>query len=138
MSAARKALVALVSATVIMGVAGCGTSGAPQSTSSSSTSTPTSSEAPPVAAAGSACAEIGGTVGGEQTCSVHAETPEYTIDIKFPVGYPDQKTKLFTYDDRGNKKTETDENGHVTQFAYDQMNRLAEQLQLPLHKQVVT
>jgi hypothetical protein len=91
MSAARKALVALVSATVIMGVAGCGTSGAPQSTSSSSTSTPTSSEAPPVAAAGSACAEIGGTVADKQTCSVHVETPEYTIDIKFPVDYPDQK-----------------------------------------------
>lgn len=42
-----------------------------------------------VATAQSACPELGGTVGGDQICRVHTANPTYTLDITFPVGYPD-------------------------------------------------
>lgn len=42
------------------------------------------------AAAASACEELEGTVGDANLCTVHTETPNYTIDMSFPVDYPDQ------------------------------------------------
>jgi hypothetical protein len=40
--------------------------------------------------ASSACSDLGGTVGADQMCAVHTQTPGYTIDMKFPTDYPDQ------------------------------------------------
>ncbi len=43
------------------------------------------------AAAQSACADLGGTVGQDQMCSVHTSNSTYTLDITFPNDYPDQQ-----------------------------------------------
>ena len=43
-----------------------------------------------VAAADSPCASLGGDVQDEQTCHVHASTSTYTLDMTFPIDYPDQ------------------------------------------------
>ena len=45
----------------------------------------------PVAAAQSACVDLGGTVDGDQTCQVHTANATYTLDYTFPVDYPDQQ-----------------------------------------------
>jgi len=45
----------------------------------------------PVAAADSACPTLGGDVEDDQTCHVHASTPTYTLDMKFPLDYPDEQ-----------------------------------------------
>lgn len=45
----------------------------------------------PTAMAQSACAELGGTVGPDQTCAVHAENDTYLLDFTFPAQYPDQQ-----------------------------------------------
>lgn len=45
----------------------------------------------PSAAAVSPCAELGGTLDSGQ-CHVHASTASYTLDMRFPVDYPDQQT----------------------------------------------
>jgi hypothetical protein len=89
MTDGRKALAAFASAAVIVGVAGCGTSDSPQPTSTASSSAAASSS--PIPATASACTDLGGTVGGDQTCTVHTATPQYTIDIAFPVDYPEQQ-----------------------------------------------
>lgn len=78
----RKVFVALTATAVFLAATACGTS----STAQPSTST---SAAP---SAQSACADLGGAVGGDQICHVDAATPLYTIDMSFPVDYPDQKT----------------------------------------------
>lgn len=38
------------------------------------------------------CADLGGTVEAEQICRLHASTPTYTLDLRYPVDYPDQQT----------------------------------------------
>ncbi len=43
------------------------------------------------AAAQSACAELGGTVGQDQICHGHIVTTDYTLDLSYPVSYPDQQ-----------------------------------------------
>ncbi|HEY1839572.1 MAG TPA: esterase [Mycobacterium sp.] len=43
-----------------------------------------------LAAADSACTSLGGALQDDQTCNVHAATPTYTLDMTFPVDYPDQ------------------------------------------------
>jgi len=60
----------------------------PPTTATSGTTT--TSVAPTTTAAASACTELEGTVGGANLCMVHTETPGYTIDMSFPVDYPDQ------------------------------------------------
>jgi hypothetical protein len=45
----------------------------------------------PTASAQSACAGLGGTVDGDQTCHVHSATSSYTLDFTFPVSYPDRQ-----------------------------------------------
>ncbi|MCB0948098.1 MAG: DUF3298 domain-containing protein [Mycobacterium sp.] len=47
--------------------------------------------AAPVAAAQSACADLGGTVDAEKVCRVHVENPTYRLDYVFPADYPDQQ-----------------------------------------------
>ncbi len=45
----------------------------------------------PVAAADSPCTSMGGIVEAEQTCHVHAANSTYTLDMKFPLDYPDEQ-----------------------------------------------
>jgi hypothetical protein len=85
--ATRTRFIALVSAAVVVGAAGCGTSDTSHATTSSSPTIATSTASSPA----SACADIGGTVAPDQTCLVFSETPDYTLDFSFPVDYPDQK-----------------------------------------------
>ncbi len=58
--------------------------------STSAAATTTSAAPTTTAAASSACTRLEGTVGEAGLCTVHAETPNYTIDMSFPVDYPDQ------------------------------------------------
>jgi hypothetical protein len=44
----------------------------------------------PAASAQSACVDLGGTVGQDQICRVHAANSTYTLDMSFPNDYPDQ------------------------------------------------
>ena len=44
-----------------------------------------------IAAAQSACADLGGMVDPNQICHVHSATSTYTIDLGFPIDYPDQQ-----------------------------------------------
>ncbi|SHU05427.1 Protein of uncharacterised function (DUF3298) [Mycobacteroides abscessus subsp. abscessus] len=46
------------------------------------------------------CADLGGMVGAEHTCHIHTETSTYTIDIGYPLDYPDQQalTDFVTHD----------------------------------------
>lgn len=37
------------------------------------------------------CADLGGTVGADQNCRIHTENPTYTIDMSYPLDYPDQQ-----------------------------------------------
>jgi hypothetical protein len=39
----------------------------------------------------SACADIGGTVGPDQTCHLDSDNARYRLDFQFPVDYPDQQ-----------------------------------------------
>lgn len=43
-----------------------------------------------VAAADSACANLGGVLQDDQTCTVHSVTSTYTVNMTFPGDYPDQ------------------------------------------------
>ncbi len=45
----------------------------------------------PVAATQSACTDLGGTVDADEMCQVHTANATYTLDYRFPVGYPDQQ-----------------------------------------------
>jgi Protein of unknown function (DUF3298) len=90
----RTALIALMSAAVVVGAAGCGTSSvAHQTTSTAPSAAPTTSPPPPsIAAQGqSACSDLNGTVSADQTCHVHAATSTYKMDMRFPLDYPDMR-----------------------------------------------
>ncbi|BBZ70214.1 esterase [Mycobacterium paraseoulense] len=43
------------------------------------------------AGAQSACADLGGTVDQNQICRGHIVTSDYTLDLSFPVSYPDEQ-----------------------------------------------
>jgi hypothetical protein len=98
----RKFLIALVGATVVVGAAACGSSSpskpgpasetitTPPTTSAATTPTPSSTPTI-MTAASSACSDLAGTAGADQVCTVHTEAPGYTIDMKFPTDYPDQR-----------------------------------------------
>jgi hypothetical protein len=45
----------------------------------------------PVAAADSDCNSLGGEIQGEQTCHVHVANSTYTLDMTFPLDYPDEQ-----------------------------------------------
>jgi hypothetical protein len=97
----RNVLIALVGATVVIGTAACGHSSSskpgpasetvttPPTTSAATTASPSSTPTI-MTSASSACSDLGGTVGPDQVCAVHTQTPSYTIDMKFPAVYPDQ------------------------------------------------
>jgi hypothetical protein len=96
----RNLLIALAGAAVVTGAAACGGASTPTGSSQSPTAPTTSTSAPapatvtasstPVAGAPSACDDLGGQVGPDQVCTVHTESAGYTIDMSFPVTYPDQ------------------------------------------------
>lgn len=95
----RNVLIALAGATVVLGTVACGGTSTTGATSQSPTATTTSTttEAPAITtttstpdAAPSACDDLGGQVGADQMCTVHTEEAGYTIDMSFPVTYPDQ------------------------------------------------
>lgn len=83
---------------VILTAAACDSSTEPAASSEAVTTPPTTatsgttttSAAPTTTTAASACTELEGTVGDANLCTVHTETPGYTIDMSFPVDYPDQ------------------------------------------------
>lgn len=50
----------------------------------------------PTAGAQSGCADLGGTVGADQTCQVHSSTTNYTLDMTVPLDFPDQQA-VFDY-----------------------------------------
>jgi hypothetical protein len=88
----RNVVITLLGAAVIVGTAACAVSGRPiaitliSPSATTSTATPTSPTTAP-----SACTDLGGTVGQDQTCQVHTATSDYTLDLSFPVDYPDQR-----------------------------------------------
>lgn len=43
------------------------------------------------AGAQSACADLGATVDPNQICRGHIVTSDYTLDLSFPVSYPDEQ-----------------------------------------------
>ncbi|ORV18145.1 esterase [Mycobacterium celatum] len=45
----------------------------------------------PRAVADPSCASLGGSLESGQTCHVHTSNTTYTLDMKFPVDYPDQQ-----------------------------------------------
>jgi hypothetical protein len=65
----RAALASFACAATIASVVGCGSASA--------------------APAEAGCTALGGTVAAGQTCHAHSETPSYTIDISYPLDYPD-------------------------------------------------
>lgn len=50
----------------------------------------------PRAVAQASCADLGGTIETEQICHVQASDPAYTLDLRYPIDYPDQ-TALTDY-----------------------------------------
>ncbi|MEZ0350575.1 esterase [Mycobacterium sp. pR1184] len=78
----RRALIAVVVAAMLVS-AGCGTSRVtPQTTSMPSTTSV-------VVQGQSTCSELHGTIGADRSCHVHTATSGYTIEMGFPVDYPD-------------------------------------------------
>jgi hypothetical protein len=86
----------VIAVAVILAAAACDSSTTkPAASSEAGTTSPTTSTSAAAttssaAAASSACTELEGTVGDAGLCTVHSETPNYTIDMSFPVDYPDQ------------------------------------------------
>lgn len=89
----------VIAAAVILAAAACDSSSEPAPSSEATTTPPaastsaaaTTSVAPTTTeAASSACTRLEGSVGEAGLCTVHTETPNYTIDMSFPVDYPDQ------------------------------------------------
>jgi hypothetical protein len=61
------------------------------SSSASAGATASSGRPSPAAGAQSACADLDGTVDPDQICHVHTVASSYTLDVSFPVDYPDQQ-----------------------------------------------
>jgi uncharacterized protein DUF3298 len=94
----RNALISAAAVLLLAGTAACGGPTKPAASSEAVTTPPstssgaanaTSASSTP-AADTSACTDLGGTVGADNLCAVHVEKPGYTIDMSFPVDYPDQ------------------------------------------------
>ena len=85
----RSALSAIMAAAVIALAAGCGTSNNRHQTTSRVASDQMTTS--PAAQGQSACADLNGTVGRDQNCHVHSATSAYTIDMSFPLDYPDMR-----------------------------------------------
>jgi Protein of unknown function (DUF3298) len=76
----RNLLVGFVSAAMICGAVGCG---AP--------STPPPHTAAPTQGVPPACANLGGTVDTDQMCHVRSSGSDYTLEMRYPIDYPDQQ-----------------------------------------------
>ncbi|WP_055400058.1 MULTISPECIES: esterase [unclassified Mycobacterium] len=77
----RGVLAGIAAAALIGGAAGCGTSSVVRQTTTTTTS---------VALQGrSACTDLDGTVGPDGICHVRSATPTYTIEMSFPIDYPE-------------------------------------------------
>jgi hypothetical protein len=50
--------------------------------------------AAPASSAPDSCAALGGVAQSADTCRVQASVPAYTVDITFPLGYPDERAIL--------------------------------------------
>jgi hypothetical protein len=85
----RSMLFAIAAVAMVAGAAGCGTSNTAHQTTSTVASAKTTTSA--AAQGQSACAELNGTVGPDQICHVHSATSAYTIDMSFPLDYPDMR-----------------------------------------------
>jgi hypothetical protein len=85
----------LVAVAIVLVAAACDSTTEPAASSEAvgtpptTTSATTTTSADPTTTA-SACTELEGKVDGAGLCTVHTETPDYTIDMSFPVNYPDQ------------------------------------------------
>lgn len=89
----RYVLMALTTAALIAGAAGCGSSSTPTaSTPTSVAKTSPSVQPAPAEGAQSACDQLAGTVDADKICHVQASTPTYKLDFRFPVDYPDQQS----------------------------------------------
>ena len=70
-------------AAAALSMAGC-------STTSGTATAPSTTNTTSTAAQGqSACTDLGGTVGPKGICQVRSATPSYTIDMGFPIDYPE-------------------------------------------------
>lgn len=90
----RAVLITVMSAAVVVGAAGCGTSSVAHQTTSTApaAASNTSTASPSVAAqTQSACTDLSGRVGADRACHVHAATSAYTLDMAFPLDYPDMR-----------------------------------------------
>jgi hypothetical protein len=74
----RSVLVTLASAALITGAAGCGTASASPPTPAY----PSNGQ--------SGCDGLGGTVDTDQTCHVQSSASNYTLEMRYPLDYPDQ------------------------------------------------
>ena len=104
MNQIRSVLVALASAAVITGAAGCGTSSTPHPTTSNARSVQsTTITSAPAPNAQPGCVDLGGTVAADQTCHVKSSASNYKLDMSFPLDYPDQQavTDLLTQERDG-------------------------------------
>jgi hypothetical protein len=86
---ARTGWTALTAAVLTVATACNGPGTAPSQSSSATTSSTSASPSTP-AATPTSCTDLGGSVGPDRVCTVHTQTPTYTIDMHFPVDYPDQ------------------------------------------------
>lgn len=88
----RSALITIMAAAVITGAVGCGTSSGPhQTTPAGASGQKTTSPAPPSVSpqAPAPCADLNGTVAPDRSCHVRSTTSAYTVDMSFPLDYPD-------------------------------------------------
>src|ERR1700754_3311970 len=111
----KRTLIALASVAVVLGAAACDrpsaseanvssspkpTSPAPTAVSPAQPSSTAVPGTPPAPAAPSACADLDGTVGPDQICRVDSVTPDYTLDFRFPIDYPDQRAVAIVLKER--------------------------------------
>jgi hypothetical protein len=78
---ARTGWIALAAALLVAAPA-CSSSNTPPQNSSATTSAGPATPA--------SCTALGGTVGPDRFCTVHMQTPGYTVDMHYPADYPDQ------------------------------------------------
>jgi hypothetical protein len=76
----RRALVGIAAAAVIAGTAGCGGHQVKPATPATTSA---------AAQGQSACTDLAGSIGGDRLCHIRNATPTYTIDMSFPVDYPE-------------------------------------------------
>ena len=76
-----------------LSTAGCTTTGpgTPTRATSPSATASASSTTQPAAQGQSVCSDLGGNIGPDQACHVQSATSTYSIDMSFPLDYPDMR-----------------------------------------------